>query len=309
MLLDELRELVVDRGPDFARHHRLERRRRHHEVDVALADVAGVDDAAVMPEVGAGDRGIAGEPRSSSMLAGESLLPGTPTWHRHPMPDQELRHLLDGLLRRGQADALHGLRGIRRQPLERERQMRAALGLRHGVDFVDDHGAHGRAASRAPRRSSAVDRATRAWSRGCAAACAASRRARSARCRRCAPARGFPARAARAACSSAEIPASGASRLRWMSFDSAFSGDTYTTRVTSCSPPAAPSRTSESMAARNAASVLPEPVGAAISAWLPLAIAGHASSCAGVAPSGKRAGEPRLHGGMKLGERHGWHFI
>ncbi len=71
-----------------------------------------------------------------------------------------------------------------------------------------------------------------------------------------------------------------------MSLDSAFSGDTYTTRVTSRSRPAAPSRTSESMAARNAASVLPEPVGAAISACWPLAIAGQASSCAGVAPSG-----------------------
>src|SRR5262245_30633540 len=36
------------------------------------------------------------------------------------------------------------------------------------------------------------------------------------------------------------------------------------------------------MAARNAASVLPLPVGAAISAWLPAWIAGHASACAGV---------------------------
>ena len=71
-----------------------------------------------------------------------------------------------------------------------------------------------------------------------------------------------------------------------MSFDSAFSGDTYTTRVTSRSSPAAPSRTSESIAARKAASVLPEPVGAAISACWPLAMAGHASSCAGVAPCG-----------------------
>ena len=72
-----------------------------------------------------------------------------------------------------------------------------------------------------------------------------------------------------------------------MSLDSAFSGDTYTTRVTSCSWPFAPSRASESMAARNAASVLPEPVGAAISACPPPAIAGQASSCAGVAPAGK----------------------
>ena len=75
---------------------------------------------------------------------------------------------------------------------------------------------------------------------------------------------------------SAETPASGCSRLRWMSFDSAFSGDTYTTRVTSRRRPSAPSRASESMAARNAASVFPEPVGAAINACWPLAIAGQA---------------------------------
>ena len=36
------------------------------------------------------------------------------------------------------------------------------------------------------------------------------------------------------------------------------------------------------MAARNAASVLPEPVGAAISTWRPAWIAGHAFACAGV---------------------------
>src|SRR5262245_40942335 len=36
------------------------------------------------------------------------------------------------------------------------------------------------------------------------------------------------------------------------------------------------------MAARKAASVLPLPVGAAISTWLPAWIAGHASACAGV---------------------------
>ena len=41
---DELRELVVDRCPHLARHHRFERRGRHHQVDVALAHVAGVDD-------------------------------------------------------------------------------------------------------------------------------------------------------------------------------------------------------------------------------------------------------------------------
>ena len=54
VLFDELRELVVDRGPHFARHHRFERRRRHHQVDVAFADVAGVDDAGSCPVAVAG---------------------------------------------------------------------------------------------------------------------------------------------------------------------------------------------------------------------------------------------------------------
>src|SRR2546422_4732295 len=47
-----------------------------------------------------------------------------------------------------------------------------------------------------------------------------------------------------------------------ISLESAFRGDTYTTCVSSRSVPSSPCRSSESMAARKAASVLPEPVGA-----------------------------------------------
>ncbi len=39
------------------------------------------------------------------------------------------------------------------------------------------------------------------------------------------------------AASSSPIPWSGASKFRWMSFDSAFSGDTYTMRVSSGNVP------------------------------------------------------------------------
>jgi hypothetical protein len=46
-----------------------------------------------------------------------------------------------------------------------------------------------------------------------------------------------------------------------------------------------------SIAARNAASVLPEPVGAAISACSPARIAGHASACAGVGAAKLRANQ------------------
>ena len=65
------------------------------------------------------------------------------------------------------------------------------------------------------------------------------------------------------------ISASGSERFFWTSLESAFRGDTYTTCVSSRSVPSSPCRSSESMAARKAANVLPEPVGAAISAFRP----------------------------------------
>ena len=70
--------------------------------------------------------------------------PRIPLLRHLSIPTRNLRDFFDGLLRRGQADALDRLRGVRGEALQRERQMRAALGLRHGVDFVDDDGAHGR---------------------------------------------------------------------------------------------------------------------------------------------------------------------
>jgi hypothetical protein len=65
------------------------------------------------------------------------------TRHPVPIPDQEAGDFLDGFLGGGQADALHGLRCVGAQPLQGQRQVRAALGLGDGVDFVDDHGAYG----------------------------------------------------------------------------------------------------------------------------------------------------------------------
>ena len=65
VLFDELRELVVNRGPYFAGHHRLERRRGHHEVDVALADVAAVDDAEAVRWDGQWPRECRDQPISS----------------------------------------------------------------------------------------------------------------------------------------------------------------------------------------------------------------------------------------------------
>ena len=59
--------------------------------------------------------------------------------HSRPVPDEEAAHLLERPLRGRQADALERLAGRVVEALERERQVRAALGLRDGVDLVNDH--------------------------------------------------------------------------------------------------------------------------------------------------------------------------
>ena len=75
------------------------------------------------------------------------------------------------------------------------------------------------------------------------------------------------------------IPVSGVRRLRSTSTASALSGDTYSTRVCAGrSAEAAAARLSR--AHRNAASVLPEPVGAMTSVLSPSAMADQASACA-----------------------------
>src|SRR5690606_4124948 len=61
-------------------------------------------------------------------------------------------------------------------------------------------------------------------------------------------------------------------------------------------PCSSPSRTSASIAARNAVSVLPEPVGAATRVLRPAMIAGHAATCASVGP-GKAASNQRATAG------------
>ena len=140
MFFDEPGELVVHRGPHLARHHRLERRGRHHQVDVAFADVAAVDDRWCR----AGKPGQSIRSASQRMADSSCGLPELRHLLTVPISDQQPRDFLDGLLRRGQADALDGLRGVRVHARQRERQVRAALGLRDGVDFVDDHRAHRR---------------------------------------------------------------------------------------------------------------------------------------------------------------------
>ena len=61
-----------------------------------------------------------------------------------------------------------------------------------------------------------------------------------------------------------------------MSFDKAFSGEIYNTSVSQRNCPVRARCTNASMAHKNAARVLPEPVGAASKVCAPLRIAAHA---------------------------------
>src|SRR5215212_3594257 len=91
------------------------------------------------------------------------------------------------------------------------------------------------------------------------------------------------------------IPFSGARRFFSTSYESAFSGETYTSRVRR-SPSGAGRLTSRSSAHRNAASVFPDPVGAETSTFSPAAIAGQALACAAVGRSNERVNQSRTRG-------------
>src|SRR5438045_295360 len=67
-----------------------------------------------------------------------------------------------------------------------------------------------------------------------------------------------------------------------MSLLKAFSGETYRTSVRSVRSPLRALRTSASMQIKNAASVLPEPVGAEIRVVLPARMCGQPCSCGSV---------------------------
>ena len=211
-------------------------------------------------------------------------------------PDQEARDLLDRLLRRRQADAQQAAAAQRRQPLERQRQVRAALVRRDGVDLVDDHGARGRehraaglGAEQDVERLRRGDDDVRRRSGACA-------RARPAACRRCAPRCGSrrpagPARAAPRGCRRAALPGCAGCRSR---APSAARRRRPASRP--ASRPSRPWRTRASIAARKAASVLPDPVGAAISVCRPAWIAGHACACAGVGAAKLRSNQAATAG-------------
>ena len=112
--------------------------------------------------------------------------------------DEQPRDGLDRALRGRQADALRRRVAQRLEPLEREREVRAALVARDGVDLVDDHGVDG-AQQRATARAGdeQVERLRRGHDEARRLAHHRAR-ARSWWCRRCGPRPGGSARRARA---------------------------------------------------------------------------------------------------------------
>ena len=188
-------DAVVELGPLLVGAHRAELVLGHLDRQVEVAALADVD-----------DRRAAAAPS-----------------------DQQARRHLERPHRRRQADALRAARRRRHQrvePLERQRQVRAALVGRDGVDLVDDHRAH--VAQRPPPRlrrqqdeqrlrrgDQDVRRPPRRLAPLARGRVAGAHR-RPDRRRRIAEL-ASPARAARA---------SGSSRFRRTSFDSAFSGET-----------------------------------------------------------------------------------
>ena len=97
-------------------------------------------------------------------------------------------------------------------------------------------------------------------------------------------------------CAACLIPVSGARRFRSMSTASALSGETYSTRQRSFGSSGGGSAASLSIAHRNAASVLPDPVGATTSVSSPLPIARHAPACARVGSAKAPSNHARVAG-------------
>ena len=107
---DQPHQAVVNLLPDLCRHNRFQRRVGHLHYQFARALMAGVDDRHI----------------SRSGAA------------------QQIRNLLDRVLRRRQTDAHQIVCAQRCQTFQRQRQMGATLVRSHGVDFVHDNCARGR---------------------------------------------------------------------------------------------------------------------------------------------------------------------
>ena len=250
--LDEPRHPIVDFGPDLARHHRFERRAGQNQIEIASALMAGVNDRRV------GGRGFNGR-----------------------NTDQKSRNGANRILRGGEADALQPVAAQCAETLQRQGEMRAALVRRDGVDFIDDHRAGGRqhlaSGLRAQQDVEGFGRRHQDMRRAAAHALAFCGR----RVARSHPGAdldiGEPA-------APKTFPDAGEGRLQ-VAVDivrQSLERRNVDHVGLVAEPPLETRRTRSSIAARKAASVLPEPVGAAIRVWRPALIAGQASDWAGV---------------------------
>ena len=95
-------------------------------------------------------------------------------------------------------------------------------------------------------------------------------------------------------CAACRIPVSGARRFRSMSTASALSGETYSTRVRCFGSGGGGTAASLSIAHKNAASVLPDPVGATTSVSSPLPMARQAPACACVGSANAPSNQARV---------------
>ena len=126
VLLDELEQGRVDRGPDRARGRLVAG--RHH-------DVVGEDELA---EAGVGAR-LAHVLERDDDLEVELLADPHIDELDRPAACHEAPDLLERPLRRREPDPLERLLGDPREPLQREGEMRAAFRPGDGVHLVDDH--------------------------------------------------------------------------------------------------------------------------------------------------------------------------
>ena len=141
---DQLNQPLVQLIPDFRAHHRRERRPRHFHRNLHLAAEARVDDGAVESP----RRGLCGFDTAGF---GRCRIPIHIRFRPRGRAGQKAGDGFHRFLRRRQPDALQGppaRRGNERfQPLDRQRQMRAALVAEHGVYLVEDQrfnlGEHG----------------------------------------------------------------------------------------------------------------------------------------------------------------------
>ena len=198
------------------------------------------------------------------------------------MPGEELGNDLRGLHGRREADALGGRKGGNRG-VRGEGQVRTAFGAGQGVDLVDDHRIHPGEPARVPEVSMRNNDSGVVMRMSGGGELPPSLAGVS-RCG-CPPDLAHRYPEAPASCS---IPTSGERRLRSTSAASAFSGEMYTTRHRCWGSAASGPVARWSIAERNAASVLPDPVGATTSVWAEPRIDSHAWACAVVGAANAR---------------------